>query len=275
MKKLFFAAALIASTFVATANAAVQLNQNVTGGVLYGSGNVNGGYTTDRVTTSAGTNIELGLRAHVRFSTDTKLVSGTNIYGNFATSALVTDRATWNFDWAINTDYLDPNQSPSKFLSDSSLSFLLVIDYDPSGGTGTTYSFDPINRPVDGAFTDYDHGFGYSTTPDNAGFKLPTIPPPVVGDYEDMIDMYNVAQNSWNLTFSLGGAPAFNPTLSGNYIISLYAFEDGVQVAGTSIEVLVGNAVATPEAASIVVWSGFGALGLGLSYLRNKRVVKA
>ena len=66
--------------------AAIEFDQNVTNNAIWGSGNSNGGFTTDR---NATLGIELGLRAKTRYPVPSDspagiMSQGNGTYGNFA-----------------------------------------------------------------------------------------------------------------------------------------------------------------------------------------------
>jgi hypothetical protein len=126
---------------------ALDFDQNVTNNVIFGSGNVNGSFTTD---TNGG--VELGLRAKLRFdiNNDPQNVFNSNGDGTYSFDATApptgfgfapgsSSTAIWNFEWSINTDTTDPT---GLFLGD--LTYMMQIDFD--AGLGTNFlSFDPIN----------------------------------------------------------------------------------------------------------------------------------
>jgi hypothetical protein len=137
----------------ATANAAIQFDQDVTGGVIFGSGNFNGGFTVDRDSIPG---LELGLRAHTRFpspdSTAAGIMSqGDGVYGNFAALGFFTNgslggpRAGWNFDFSINSNYNGTGGNISGF------TFLLNIDFDPSTGANFL-TINPLTALSDNAY---------------------------------------------------------------------------------------------------------------------------
>ena len=218
---------------VAIAKADILYDQNVTGGVNYGVGNLNGGFT---VFQDAGQGLELGLRAHTRYpsANDTAagiMSHGNGTYGNFVAQGFFSNglpggpRGSWNFDFSINSNF---NGAGGNL---SNLTYQLKIDFDPSGAV----NFLTLN-PI-------------TSIGDNAPLGSSTL-----------------AQNSENLAFFAGPQP-FNPNVSGIYDVVLQAFQGNTLVGQTSVQVLVGNVV-NPEPASIALWS---VLGLGGALYRWRR----
>ena len=80
--------------------------------------------------------------------------------------------------------------------------------------------------------------------------------------------MIGDAQDSWNLGMAFfTGAPAFDPTASGEYDFMLQVFRIGNEVATSAISVVVAN---VPEAGSSIALLGLGALALGGLNMRRK-----
>lgn len=269
MQKVIFAGLALSLGMLAiasSAQAAVQFNQNVTNNAIWGAGNSNGGYTTDR---NVAAGIELGLRAHIRFPVPSDnaagiMSQGNGDYGNFAAQGYGAGntRASWNFDWSINSSF---NGSGGNL---GGLTYLLEIDFDPTGGTNFL-SFDPINNPsayTNGAFTFADHSFGNNGTAAGAGVEAIDL-----ATYNGLVAGNNLGQNSAQLNF-FNGPQSFNPFADGIYEIRLSAYgERGLLLAQSEITVLVGN---VPEAASLAVWCGLGACGIVVGYWRKKRAVQ-
>ena len=219
----------------------IEYDQDVTPDVIFGSGNSNGFFTTDRRN-----GIELGLRAKVRFPTPEEPNSINMISGGDGTYRLPVGDACpgfgfsptclstplWSFDWSVNSDY-DTGNSTGKTVGD--FTYELKLDADPGKKKKDT-KFDPITPNL--VAPAFDHAMG-----DNGGFLDGN---PV--NYVTNLTSMNVAQNSWNYEFfndigtSLG--QLFNPAVDGNYVISLKAKDKvtGETVAETKIQVLVGNA---------------------------------
>lgn len=229
-------------------------DQDVTPGVIYGSGNANGSYTVDR-----NNNVELGLRAKLRHNAagapeNTFNSNGDGTY-SFAAGVAPTQSAPtaiWSFDWSINTA-LDGQSSRTL----SGLTYQLGIDYNPGFGTLFT-TFDPINLPYG------DHAIGNNATGDGDGT--------VAADgteYGALISANNVAQNSWKPHWFIGGF-GFDPTLDGTYDFYLAAFDGSTELARTSMQVIVGaGATAAVPAPAPLVLFGFGLLALGVARRRK------
>ena len=235
----------------AIANAAIQFDQDVTGGVIFGSGNFNGGFTVDRDGVAG---LELGLRAHTRFPSSDGTAAGimshgNGVYGNFATQGFFSNgspggpRASWSFDFSINSNYDGTRGNLS------GLTYLLNIDYDPSAGT-SFLSINPLTAIADNAYGTNSGLVAVGDSGTSAGLAATT----------------NLAQNSEQLNF-FAGVPPFNPNVSGIYDISLQAFQNGELVGHTEIQVDVGP---MPEPASLTIW-GLGALGCAIGAYRRRK----
>ena len=239
------------------ANAAIQFNQNVTNNVIYGSGNANGSFTTDR-----NLGVELGLRAKVRFPAPANVFNsnGDGTYnqaaGGFGGSG---DRASWNFDWSINSNF----DGTSGFNLDD-LSYSLWMDFDPTAGTNFQ-AFDPINL---GAGNFLDHSIGDNTTAQGAGVEAADA-----ATYASLIANNNLAQNSWQLNFFDSALFPFDPTVAGTYDFLLSAsVPGGTAIASTSIQVIVGNGgAAVPEAATLAVWGGLAVCGGAFAWRKKAK----
>lgn len=237
-----------------SANAVVAFDQNVTGDVIFGSGNANGFFTVDRAD-----GVELGLRAKLRFDATNQPQNIFNSNGDgsytfdnvsppsgfgFAPGSIHT--AIWNFEWSINSDL---DGSTGRSLSD--LTYLLSLDGDPSSSVDFL-SFDPIN--VHSGILP-DHAIGDNATGNGAGVTAASV-----SEYDILINSRNLAQNSWNYEFFDGpGNPLefFNGEARGEYVISLAAFDGGLKIAETSITV---NVVPHP-ATTWLLLAGLGGLG--------------
>lgn len=246
-------AATLAATMIGASASAAMFDQNITPDVIFGDGNANGGWTTE---TAA--DLELGLRAKVRFN-DMNLPENTfNSNGDGSYTFLAglpptgfgfapgsSSTAVWNFEWSINSDVAG---TAGRFLDD--LTYELQIDFDPSAGTNFQ-SFDPINLPAPASA---DHAIGTNTTANGDGTSVSNSPVDRPA-YLALIGANNVAQNSWNMEFfdNAGGGFPFDGSQVGTYTIRLSA-SDVTGVLATT-EILVNS---VPEPTSAVL----GLLGL-------------
>lgn len=201
-----------------SASAVVQYEQDITPDIIFGSGNTNGSFTTDRKN-----GIEIGLRAKIPF------VGTINSNSNGTYSFPV--GTTWNFDWTVNTDF--PGSSGLKV---DDLTYQLGIDFDPSLATNFLL-FDPITPTPLVPF--YDHSIGTNATPNGGGNEATDA-----GDYASLIAANNVLQQSWkHAFFPVHPTLTYTPDVDGTYAIYLLAKNsDGEVVARADIQVLVGNA---------------------------------
>ncbi len=209
-------------------------NGDVTPEVIFGSGNANGDFTINQ---QAG--VEIGLRAKIPFN---GLVNN-NGDGTYSYTLAETDHDNdpgtanrWNFDWAINTDFDDPNNSGDDI---NDYTYELGLDSDP--GLGTDFLvFDPITPnvpPVNAPF--FDHAFGTNDTVNGGG----TTGTPA--NYSGLLTTSNVVQQSWRYAFFQGFAPldTYDPDVPGTYAVYLLARNlAGDVVARTDIQVLIAGA---------------------------------
>ncbi|QDS97823.1 hypothetical protein [Adhaeretor mobilis] len=252
MKHLIaFSAALLFCFALTTrpAEAVIAYDQNVTPEVIFGSGNANGGFTTDTVGV-----VELGLRAKQRFP-------AANVFNSDGAGGYTFDagesspgsgRALWNYEWSINTDTATGSQK----LAD--LTYRLDIDSDPAVGSASFTSFDPMDgsNHTDGFF---DHAFGLNSTGNGAGVVASDV-----ASYNTALTTYNVAQNSWATVWA-----GLDTTAAGEYEIVLSAFDGATVVASTSIVV-----TAVPEP-SAFLFGGLVCSVLGANYYRKNKQAKA
>ena len=233
--------------------ASLTLADNVNPGVIFGSGNANGSFTT-----ATEGNIEIGLRGKLRYNSmgvpeATYNYDGVDTYTfDPDVSANPANRSIWNFDWSINTDVNDPTNSGDNI---SEFIYALTVSKVAANGMDLIqlFTFDPIN--VDYA----DHSIGDNDTLPNSGVEATTD-----AEYATLIGNNNVLQQSWNLGFFNS-----NPTAKGTYVISLevfsadFAFIPADPIVSDTIYI---NVVPVPTA----VFAGLGMLGA----LAGVRVVR-
>ena len=165
------------------AAAGVEFDQNVTPEVIFGSGNTNGSFTTDRRN-----GIEIGLRAKIPF------VGVVNSNGDGTYSYTLAETAAdglprhWNFDWTVNTDI---SGTTGKKLDD--FTYIMGMDTDP--GLGVDFlQFDPITQVASPPY--FDHSIGDNSTANGAGVEATDA-----ASYASLVSSNNVAQNSWRYSF--------------------------------------------------------------------------
>ena len=220
----------------------LEFDQNVSPEVIFGSGNVNGAFTTDRRN-----DVQLGLRGKLRFPPSNVFNSngdGTYSFNNIVGPGQDSDTPEWSFEWSVNTDFNNVASGPNL----DSYTYELGMDGDPSTATDF-YTFDPITPGLRPEFPEFDHAIGDNSTGNGGGTSADTddMDP---SDYIALLASNNVAQNSWRYDFfnspALTGNEAirgFDPTAVGNYHIYLAAFDgDGNEVARTDIQMLIGGA---------------------------------
>lgn len=226
----------------AAAKAQTEFDQDVTPDVIFGAGNANGGFTTDRRD-----GVEIGLRGKLRFdgSCAPQNIFNSNGDGTYSfaagaaedagtmTPCAGADTPVWSFDWSVNTDY----DGTSGLVLDD-LTYELGLDGDP--GLATDFLvFDNISPSIMTPF--WDHAIGDNTTGNGGGTVAVDA-----ADYEDLIAAENVAQNSWRYDFFNGVGTAlqdFDPALDGTYAIYLLARDaEGAVVARSDIQILIGDA---------------------------------
>ena len=214
LKKQLLGAACTCSLAVLSQSvaAAVMYDQNVTPEVIFGSGNVNGSFTTD--TTN---NVQLGLRGKLRHNaagapenTFNSNGDGTYSFDAGVAPTQSSPTAVWSYEWSINSDVAGGSRSLNE------LTYMLGLDSDPGAGQSWTM-FDPINLPY------ADHAIGDNST-GNGGGTSAADP----GAYLSLIDGNNVAQNSWKPHWLI---PGFDPTVDGQYDFFLSASDSTGQLA--------------------------------------------
>lgn len=249
-------AAILTAGFAGPASAVIMYDQNVTNNAIFGSGNTNGSYTTDRAN-----GVELGLRGKLRFNAanlpeNTFNSGGDGTYSfdaglppsGFGFAPGSTSTAVWNFEWSINTDY-----DGSSHLTLQDLVYTLEIDFDP--GVGVNFlSFDLINVPF------ADHSIGNNSTAQGAGTEATDA-----ATYSALIAANNLAQNSWNMEFFDNAMFPFDGRVNGIYDIRLSAgISRTSPLASTGIQILVG----VPEPGTVFL---LGTALLGLRASRKNR----
>jgi hypothetical protein len=265
--KLTTLAGLTALLASAAAHAApILYDQNVTPGVIFGSGNTNGSFTVDQ-----NNGVEVGLRGKLRHNASGAPENTFNSNGDgtysFAKGVAPTQSAptaVWSFEWSINTSI--PSGGQGRVLGD--LRYELGLDLDASLGTNFTI-FDPIKggNPGLGGTVCWDHSTGTNATTSandqiaNCGGANGAT------DYALLLAANNVAQNSWKPHWYMAG---FDPTVDGTYNLFLAAYDGNGVVARTDIQIIVGNggSAQVPEPGSLAL-AGLALAGLAASRRRK------
>lgn len=221
----------------------------ITPDIIFGSGNVNRGFTVETVG-----DLELGLRAKRRYTAPNDQI-GVGIVQDGAGNYLIDStgqtappgRSIWSFDWSINSDITDGSTRLDAF------TYEIVVDYDPSAAENLqTYS------PLSVLSTGYYLGTNASGN-GSASFTAGGL-----GD----LSLFNVAQNSVNMGFLTGA-----PIGAGQYSVALRALFRGDLFASTSIDVYV-DTLPSPvplPAGGLLLLSGLG--GIVAFKRRKKRTV--
>lgn len=216
----------------------------ITPDIIFGSGNDNGSFTV--TTFDAGGDIELGLRAKLRYNDDgiaenTFNWDGIDTYSFAPTAGTPANRSVFNYEWSINTD--DTGNTIASLIG-SGARAQIDFDIDPSASTNFI-SYDPF---------DFDAYYGTNSTP-NGGGTYDNTGTPVAGA--------TVAQNSVNYAWAGGTG---GPLGSGIYDVRLSAFNsNGEQVGSTAIRI---NTVPTPSILALMV---LGFAGLGFARCRKQK----
>lgn len=239
MKKILIFAILAA--IAQTSRASLSYDQNIT--AIFGGGNPDSGWTTD-----SGSGITLGLRAKGYDSGDTSNVNGTYSFATGFAPSHPTTRATWNWEFSIN--------SGTALLP--TYDYFVGIDTDPSAG---------ISYNIVDPFTYWtDNSYGDSSTANGAGIEAS---PNTQANSDILAAANHIAQQSQNLVFAGG-----DPTVDGTYNYELYAVAKGTGVNGTrladsTITVVVGRGGASvPDSGSTIALLGVAFAGIGA--LRRK-----
>lgn len=221
--------------FGAAHAAPVNGTGNVTSDVIYGTGgNLNGSFTGE----TAG-NIEVGLRAHLRYPPSNIFnYDGVSTY-SFANGGNPANRSIFNFDWAVNVD-----QSGTGGAKLSNYDYRLSFDTDTTAAVAFT-SIDPFNT------AGYvDHSLGTNATVGNTGVEFASI-----GALQGAMSSYNIAQQSSNLGFGFSA----NPSASGIYDFRFEVLEKGTTnvLASSQIQVQVPVAPTLPLVLAALGLMGF------------------
>ena len=204
------------------AHAVVEFDQNITPDTIFGTGNANGQFTTNRLN-----GIEVGIRA--------KLPGNPmiNSNGDGSYSYTLVETATtgnnWNFDFTINVNY---DNSNILFLN----GYTYEVGMDANAGVATDYlSFDPITP---GATTP-DHSIGNNMTANGAGTEAADA-----ASYLVLLATNNVLQQSWRYAFFSGIPPltTYDPLTDGQYTVYIEVRNlIGIVLVRTEIQVIIGN----------------------------------
>jgi hypothetical protein len=218
---------------------------------IFGSGNPDGGWTVN----TAG-EIQLGLRAKGRNDSSYANATPNDAAGTYTFATFGGVRGPFNYEFSINSGV---NAFPLPLVS---YSFFLAVDNDPSAGTSYTV-VNPLGHWG-------DNSFGNNSTANGAG-----VEPANVGEFVTFPTIYNIAQNSQNITFGdyPGGGIAQPGPADATYSYELFAVALGgsstdARLASVGITVVVGQggsvvgSVGVPDAGSTLTLLGLGMVGL-------------
>jgi hypothetical protein len=199
-----------------SASAVVSYDEMIT--AIFGGGNPDTGWTADTAN-----NIQLALRAKNRSTGDTPNIAG--VY-SFATAPPT--RGLWNYEFSINSDGSAGTDPLTTY------DFYLSADRDPSACV--EYGI------VEPLFHWGDNSYGNNFTANGAG-----VEPADAIEYQTFPSLYNVAQNSQNITFGdypgTGGGLALDENATYNYelfAVAKGAGPDAARLASVGITVVVG-----------------------------------
>ena len=216
MKKLLVAGALTA-LFVSSVSANIVFDDVQV--AIFGTGNPDGGWVTSY---NPAMNLNMSLRAKDRLNGATPN-NGAGTYMFSPGSYAGPIRAKWNWEFSINTD-------------PAGLGIQKLDGFDfylaSSGPSLIIPTFDPVNNIT-------DNSYGNNLTPNGGGIEGLAIM---------HASIYNIAQNSWNITFTGG-----DPDTIGDYLYTLYATAPGAGPDGQRLaEVSMVVSVPEPSSAALV-----------------------
>jgi hypothetical protein len=214
--------------------AVIEFDQNITPDIIFGAGNTNGQFTTDR-----DNGIEVGIRAKIPF------VGTVNSNGDGTYSYDLGD--TWNFDWTINTDF-----DGSTGLNLDQFTYELGLDANP--GLGVNYLvFDSVTPTMATPF--FDHSIGDNTTANGAGVEATDGP-----SYLALLAANNVLQQSWRYAFfPVPPLDTYDPNVAGTYAVYLLVRDgSGTVIARSNIQVLIGGAPPVLPAVAVPLFNDVG-----------------
>lgn len=214
LKKLFALGLIASAASASSAFAVVSFDADVTNNVIFGTGNGNGFWTV-----GSDNNVELGLRAKVRYQ-GIYNSNGDGTY-NHDTGISSGTAGKWNFEFAINVD-----QSGTSGLKLSDYHVSLSVDIDPSEGVSWV-TFNPFD-------VWYDNSFGDNSTAQSGGVEAANF-----AGQDLLQDAWSIAQNSQNI----GWLPlGHDVNADATYDFKLAAVTvNGAPGAETTMRVIVGN----------------------------------
>jgi hypothetical protein len=166
----------------------------------------------------------------------------------------------WVFEWSINTN-LSGNGTDN--LGD--FTYKLELDEDEGAGESIFAELDPIFDYAPRPFP--DHAIGDNDADNGLGTTATSLL-----NYNTLIGANNLAQNSWSYVFFAPLFDIFDPNKAGTYTIRLSAFDGGVELASTSIDVVVS---AVPVPAALPLFGSGLVILSGLAVARRRRKNKA